>query len=339
VAFALVTAAGLSTALGASVVFFPRLVKLASRRVLASSLGLSAGVMIYVSFVEIFFKSQSSFQDAGFSDGKAHICASLCFFCGIFVMIALDVGLKYLTGEDPHAHDDDAISKHKKNIQQVQLTPHCLGCVKDPNEELRKFQEIADVLIKEEEKNDRGEDCSKDCEKDCVHEGEASVVTANTDESTEEKRKLNKMGLSTALAIGLHNFPEGLATFIAALDDPKVGAVLAVAIGIHNIPEGLCVSLPIYYATGNRWKGFLWALLSGLSEPVAAVLGWIVLANYFTDTVFAVLFGLVSGMMIMISLKELIPTAHRYDPSDTVVSYSIVAGMAVMALSLILFLV
>merc|ERR1712151_842479 len=89
-----------------------------------------------------------------------------------------------------------------------------------------------------------------------------------------EKRKLNKMGLSTALAIALHNFPEGLATFIAALDDPKVGAVLAIAIGIHNIPEGLCVSPPISYATGNRWKGFLWALLSGLSEPIAAFLGW-----------------------------------------------------------------
>ena len=91
----------------------------------------------------------------------------------------------------------------------------------------------------------------------------------------EEKKKLVKMGLSTALAIALHNFPEGLATFVAALDDPSVGAVFAIAIGLHNIPEGLCVALPIYYATGNRWKAFMWGCLSGTSELLAAFLdGW-----------------------------------------------------------------
>lgn len=145
------------------------------------------------------------------------------------------------------------------------------------------------------------------------------------------------MGLSTAVAIALHNFPEGLATFVAALDDPNVGAVLAVAIGIHNIPEGLCVALPIYYATGNRWKAFMWGCLSGLSEPVAALLGWAVLARAMSDEAYAVLFGLVSGMMVIISLKELIPTAHRYDPEDSVVTYSLIAGMAIISLSLVLF--
>lgn len=145
------------------------------------------------------------------------------------------------------------------------------------------------------------------------------------------------MGFSTALAISLHNFPEGLATFAAALADPSVGAVLAIAIGIHNIPEGLCVGLPIYYATGNRWKAFLWGCLSGLSEPVAALLGWAVLANSMSQAAFATLFGLVSGMMVMISFKELLPTAHRYDPEDTVVTYSVVIGMAIMAVSIVLF--
>ena len=145
------------------------------------------------------------------------------------------------------------------------------------------------------------------------------------------------MGLSTAVAIAIHNFPEGLATFVAALDDPGVGAVLAIAIGIHNIPEGLCVALPIYYATGNRWKAFMWGCLSGLSEPVAALLGWAILAKAMTQDVYAVLFGLVSGMMVIISLKELIPTAHRYDPEDTVVTYSLIGGMVIIALSLVLF--
>merc|ERR1712238_69764 len=113
----------------------------------------------------------------------------------------------------------------------------------------------------------------------------------------------------------------------------------AIAIGIHNIPEGLCVALPIYYATGNRMKAFSWALLSGASEPVAALLGWAVLAQSFSDTLYAVLFGLVGGMMVIISVRELLPTAHRYDPEDTVVTISFILGMFIMALSLVLFVI
>merc|ERR1711957_255793 len=102
-----------------------------------------------------------------------------------------------------------------------------------------------------------------------------------------ERQRLQSMGLKTALAIGLHNFPEGLATFVATLNEPRVGAVLAIAIGIHNIPEGLCVALPIYYATGDRKKAFLWGVLSGVSEPVAALLGWAVLATSFSQSMYA----------------------------------------------------
>ena len=154
---------------------------------------------------------------------------------------------------------------------------------------------------------------------------------------SEDNQRLVKMGLTTALAIGLHNFPEGLATFVAALDDPKVGSVLAVAIAIHNIPEGLCVALPIFYATGNRMNAFLWAVLSGASEVVAALLGWAILANVFSDIAYAVLFGLVAGMMVIISVRELLPTAHFYDPEDTVVTNSFIGGMIVISLSLVLF--
>jgi zinc transporter ZupT len=154
---------------------------------------------------------------------------------------------------------------------------------------------------------------------------------------TEEKKRLVRMGMTTASAIAIHNFPEGLATFVAALHDPVSGVVLAIAIGAHNIPEGLCVSLPMYYATGSRWKGFLWGVISGMAEPLAAILGWLVLANVVNEMAFAVLFALVSGMMIMISMKELLPTAHRYDPEDTVVTYCSIAGMGLMALSLVLF--
>jgi len=139
------------------------------------------------------------------------------------------------------------------------------------------------------------------------------------------------------LAIGFHNFPEGLATFVGGLTDPKMGLVLAVAIAVHNIPEGLCVALPIYYATGSRMKAFLWGMISGLFEVFAALLGWAFLASVFTPTAYGVLFGLVGGMMVMISMYELLPTAHAYDKNDTVVTNSFVAGMFVLALSLVIF--
>lgn len=158
----------------------------------------------------------------------------------------------------------------------------------------------------------------------------------NTSAEDEEKR-LIKVSVGTMVAIVLHNFPEGLATYVAALNNPKVGATFAVAIGLHNIPEGLIVALPLYYATGNRWKAFLWGCFSGISEPIAAVLGWLVLSHVINDQFYAVIFGLVSGIMTMISMKEMIPTAHRYDPQDTVVTNSIFVGMAIMGLALMLF--
>ena len=159
----------------------------------------------------------------------------------------------------------------------------------------------------------------------------------DSNHATHERQLLLRMSMNTAVAIGLHNFPEGLATFVAALNDPSVGVVLAIAIAIHNIPEGLCVALPVYYATGSRRKAFGWAILSGLSEPLAAVFGYIILANAVTSTTYGILFGIVAGMMVMISTRELLPTAHRYDPTDRVVTYSFIFGMAALALSLVLF--
>lgn len=116
-----------------------------------------------------------------------------------------------------------------------------------------------------------------------------------------------------------------------------MGVSIAIAIGIHNIPEGICVAIPIYYATRSKQKAFFWATLSGMTELVGALLGWLVLRKVFTQLVYGILFGIVSGMMVYISLKELLPTAHRYDPEDKVTTIGLVAGMTVMALSLIMF--
>lgn len=148
------------------------------------------------------------------------------------------------------------------------------------------------------------------------------------------------MALITGTAVALHNFPEGLATFVATAYDPSVGAPIAIAIAVHNVPEGVAVAVPIYFATRSKAKAFLWGTASGLAEPVAGLFGWAVLAGGGTDLgslTYATLFGLVCGMMIYISFRELLPTARRHDPDDEVVTNSVFAGMAVMAASLMLF--
>jgi ZIP family zinc transporter len=150
------------------------------------------------------------------------------------------------------------------------------------------------------------------------------------------------MGLFTALSIGIHNFPEGLATFLAALQDPSLGVAIAIAVALHNIPEGISVSVPIYYATGNRKKAFFYSLLSGLAEPIGAVMAYFAIRFFLGgDTgvippqVMGVLFGGVAGIMVYISLDELLPTSRAYGRGHDSL-YGLMAGMIVMALSLLL---
>lgn len=181
-------------------------------------------------------------------------------------------------------------------------------------------QHTNEVYLNEEENGD-GEQ-KWDVENLCLNDDEGEEQQ-DEKRRQHEKQELLRMSLNTAIAIALHNFPEGLATFLSTLADPSVGFVLAVAISIHNIPEGLCVAMPVYYATGNRWKA----------------LGWMVLAGAFSDTLYAVMFGLVAGMVVIISARELLPTAHKYDPEDTVVTYFFILGMVIMALSLLLFVI
>jgi len=149
--------------------------------------------------------------------------------------------------------------------------------------------------------------------------------------------KLLRMGMFTALAIGIHNFPEGMATFAAALSDPHLGVGIAVAIAIHNIPEGISVSVPVYFATGSRKKAFWYSFLSGVSEPIGALLGYFLLRAFFSDALFGVVFAGVGGIMVFISLDELLPMAREYGEAH-LSAYGLVAGMVVMAVSLLLFL-
>ncbi|MHC4123199.1 MAG: zinc transporter ZupT [Planctomycetota bacterium] len=146
---------------------------------------------------------------------------------------------------------------------------------------------------------------------------------------------LMRTGLITALAIGIHNFPEGLATFGATLNNTRLGVFIAFAIAIHNIPEGISVSMPIFYATQNRNKAFVYSFLSGMSEPIGAALGFFLLMPFLSEALIASLLAIIAGIMIYISLDELLPMAHRYGHSHTVIG-GIVSGMLIMALSLLM---
>ncbi len=150
-----------------------------------------------------------------------------------------------------------------------------------------------------------------------------------------QKNRLMRMGTFTALAIAIHNFPEGLATFLAALEDPAVGSAIAVAIALHNIPEGISVAVPIYYASGSRRSAFSWSLLSGLAEPAGAVLGYLILLPILSNGVTGAMFAAVAGIMVYISLDELLPASRAYGKGHDSI-YGLLSGMIVIALSLLL---
>jgi len=168
-----------------------------------------------------------------------------------------------------------------------------------------------------------------------VHSAEAPEISDGDREKQRNKRLL-RSGLLTALAIAIHNFPEGLATFVSALQSPEIAVPIVVAIAIHNIPEGISVSVPILFATGSRKKAFWLSFLSGLAELLGAVVGYLILLPFMSDMLFGVLFGIVAGIMVYISIDELLPSAEAYGYHHLGV-YGLIAGMAVMAVSLWLF--
>jgi ZIP family zinc transporter len=148
-------------------------------------------------------------------------------------------------------------------------------------------------------------------------------------------QKLMRVGVFTAIAIGIHNLPEGIATFMSAMSDVTVGVSIAIAVAIHNIPEGIAVSVPVYYATGSRKKALTWSVLSGFSEPVGAVAGYFILSMFDSDISLGYVFAMVAGIMVYISFDELLPAAHKYGKHHVAI-YGLISGMIVIGLSLIL---
>jgi ZIP family zinc transporter len=171
-----------------------------------------------------------------------------------------------------------------------------------------------------------------------AHRVEEIVKDQENHKSAIQRSKgLMRMGILMAIAITIHNFPEGLATFAAGISDPKIAVPIAAAIAIHNIPEGIAISVPIYFATGKRKKAFFLSFMSGLAEPLGALIGYFFLSAFFSEALMGVLFGAVAGIMIFISVDELLPTAHEYGFHHQSV-FGLICGMIVMAVSLLLFI-
>lgn len=167
-----------------------------------------------------------------------------------------------------------------------------------------------------------------------------SEVEGKEDELSSGDRRDNKRllrsGLLVAVVLALHNFPEGASTFFATYQDIGAGVTLALAIAIHNIPEGIAVAAPVYAATGSRQKAFWWATISGLTEPLGALVAFGLVSFLVPETLFGVVFGLIAGMMVFVAIDELLPAARRYQTDKHQVVYGLLAGMAVVAISLLL---
>jgi len=339
IGLALAVAGGLSTAVGAGMVFSEKYIKLASQRVLAGGLGVSAGVMIYVSFVEIFHESVERFgqvqsgvvgengEPEVLSEKFAEFLAGLTFFGGMLLMLVLDKIVHMIDPDHdtPHVHEEGQVEEKEMSIiVDINDTPKS-------NKNSKKSKRSSKV-----EKQHQQE----------MPNAEGNLLMQNA-------KELRLMGLKTAIAIALHNFPEGVATFVATLNSVQLGLTMCLGIAIHNIPEGFCVAVPYYYATGNRWKAFLWGTLSGLTEPLGALLCWAVCYLFsvggsigesgediqvdIPPLLYGILFGLVSGMMVFLSISELLPTAFKYAGDDgSLVAKCTALGMAIMWASMLL---
>ncbi|EAJ8190563.1 zinc transporter ZupT [Campylobacter jejuni] len=277
IAMLLTLFAGFSTAIGSIIAFFSRKDDL---RVLSLGLGFSAGVMIYISFMEILPTALKDFKNY-YNSHWAELLGLACFFGGILISLLIDK----LIPEDVNPHEP------KEDLSELKICP-----LPQKGQNPPKF-----------------------------HPGE-KLHQINT-------KALKRTGIFTALAIAIHNFPEGFATFISSLDNLTLGIAIAIAVAIHNIPEGLAVSLPIYHATGDKKKAFIYSALSGFAEPLGAFVGALILLPFIGDLTLAISFAVIAGIMVFISLDELLPAAKTYDKAHDSL-YGLIVGMAIMALSL-----
>lgn len=276
-AFLLAIFAGASTCAGAAIAFFS---KQDNTKMLSAGLGFSAGVMVYLSFVELLPESIKEFSKLS---QNGEIIALFIFFVSMLACLFIDKAVP------------------------VDINPH----------EIKAPEAYCGLRS-----------CYFNDRELCI----AKQALAQ-DNAPASNKTLRRTGILTAFAIALHNFPEGFATFASGLESIKLGVVVALAVAIHNIPEGIAVSLPIYHATGQKRKAFIFAALSGLAEPLGALVGALLILPLFGASAVAVSFALVAGVMIFISFDQLFPVAKAYASGHECL-YGLIVGMAVMAFSL-----
>ena len=276
-AFLLAIFAGASTCAGAAIAFFS---KQDNTKMLSAGLGFSAGVMVYLSFVELLPASIEEFNKL---NENGETIALFIFFVSMLACLFIDKAVP------------------------VDINPHEI-------EAPEAYCELRSCYLK-----DRKLPIAKQA--------------LAQDNAPASNKTLRRTGILTAFAIALHNFPEGFATFASGLESIKLGVVVALAVAIHNIPEGIAVSLPIYHATGQKRKAFIFAALSGLAEPLGALVGALLILPLFGASAVAVSFALVAGVMIFISFDQLFPVAKAYASGHECL-YGLIVGMAVMAFSL-----
>lgn len=314
------------------------------------ALAFAAGIMLYISFVDILGKAVAAYADAGIEDGKAVIYGTLSFFAGTLVMLALDFSVDRLLAWDlKRALEHKNISNNNDNdfSKVVTVRASLVDSTAPDGNALNKMFEDFEHKIRAEHEQDREAPEVETEVKIVVHtshdakgddEEKPKQKADDNEQGREEYRyELKHMSWAMAIAIAIHNFPEGMVTYLAYTQEPSVGIALAIGIAIHNIPEGFCVVMPLYYATGRRWYAFWWGTASGLTEPLGALLVWAVLSNGMSSVVDGTLFGVVAGMMTVISVDELLPTAHKYTSNPKHVTCFTIFGMFFIASSLMLF--
>lgn len=266
--FGLTVLVGLTMGVGSIMSF---IVSNTHKKLLAISLSFAAGIMIYVSFMEMLPEGIHLIE--GYLGDKGNIIAISWFFGGMFLSAIIEKLVHVFAGDyhdhhHGHSHDHDHEEDHH-----------------------------------------------------------------NHDHEQEEVHHLSKLGIMSAVAIGVHNLPEGLALFTAGIKDIKLALPIAAAVIIHNIPLSIAISVPIYYSTGSKKKAFLYTTMVGLCQPLGAIIGYVLLSKHFNDLLFGILFSVVAGIMVFVSLDELLPASQKYEDHHISV-YGAIAGMIVMAISL-----
>ena len=258
-AFVLTSIAGLTTGLGGAIILF---VKQLNIKFLSAALGLSAGVMIFISFVEIFTEANHSLALLH-GDQLGYVYTLIAFFAGMLLIAIIDALI-------PLSNNPHELHYAASDLTSMPQDPH----------------------------------------------------------------GLMRIGLVSGIAIAIHNFPEGVATFVSAAKDIEPGIGIAVAVAIHNIPEGIAIAVPIFYASGNKQKAVGYATLSGLAEPLGGVLGFFLLTFLLGDGVLGIILAAVAGIMVYISFDQLLPTAEKYGHHHLAM-IGVVSGMLVMGITLI----